>query len=84
MGLLRTIALLPLAPVEGVVWVADRLAAEADRQLTAAGDPRAQLAELADRYDRGELSDEEYEVFEEQLLRQMQPIVQRLDNEGGR
>jgi hemoglobin-like flavoprotein len=83
MGLLRAVALLPLAPLEGVVWVADRLAAEADRQLHDEGAIRAQLGEVAAAHDRGDISDDEYDVIEEQLLRQMQHSVRRLDKERG-
>ena len=82
MGLLRSLVLLPLAPVEGVAWVADRLAAEAERQLNDEGALRAQLVELAAAHDRGEIDDEQYDVIEEQLLRQMQQTVRRLDSEG--
>jgi len=81
-GLLRALALLPLAPVEGVVWVADRLATEAERQLHDDGSIRAQLGELAAAHDRGEVNDEEYDSIEERLLRQLQPTTQRLDGEG--
>ena len=84
MGLIRGLALLPLAPVAGVVWIADRLADEAERQLTDDGALRQQLADLAAAYDRGEVSSEDYDLFEEELLRQMQPTMQRLDSEDGR
>jgi hypothetical protein len=81
-GLLRALALLPLAPVEGVVWVADRLAAEAERQLHDDNSVRAQLGELAAAHDRGDLGDDEYAHIEEQLLRRLQPTTRRLDGEG--
>ena len=75
-------ALLPLAPVEGVVWMADRLAAEAERQLHDGSSLRDQLGELAAAHDNGEISDEDYDRIEEQLLRQLQPTIRRLDREG--
>ncbi|HET6818843.1 MAG TPA: gas vesicle protein GvpG [Mycobacteriales bacterium] len=84
MGLIRGLVLLPLAPVAGVVWIADRLADEAERQLHDDGALRLQLADLAAAYDRGEISADEYDRIEEELLRQMQPTVQRLDSEDGR
>jgi hypothetical protein len=83
-GLIRGLVLLPLAPVAGVVWIADRLADEAERQLTDDGALRQQLADLAAAYDRGEVGSEDYDLIEEELLRQMQPTVQRLDSEDGR
>jgi hemoglobin-like flavoprotein len=81
-GLLRALVLLPLAPVEGVAWLAERLAAEAERQLMDEGAIRAHLAELAAANDRGEISNEDYDVIEEQLLRQLQHTTRRLDSEG--
>jgi len=78
------LALLPLAPVAGVVWVADRLADEAERQLTDDAPIRGQLADLAEAHDRGEISDADYDVIEEQLLRQMQQTMRRLDSEDVR
>jgi hypothetical protein len=81
-GLLRALALLPLAPVEGVVWMADRLATEADRQLHDDSSIRGQLGELAAAHDNGDISDEDYDRIEEQLLRQLQPTTRRLDGEG--
>jgi len=83
-GLLRGLALLPLAPVAGVVWVADRLADEAERQLTDDTPIRQQLADLAEAHDRGEISEDDYDVIEEQLLRQMQQTMRRLDSEDVR
>ena len=81
MGLLTTIATLPLAPVRGVVWFADRLAAEAERQMNDDTWIREQLAQLATAYDRGEISAADYDVIEEQLLRQMQQTTRTLDSE---
>ena len=84
MGLISGLVLLPLAPVHGVAWMADRLATEAERQLTDEGAIREQLAALAAANDRGEISDDEYDAMEDRLLRLMQQTVQRLDSEGHR
>lgn len=84
MGLLRGLALLPLAPVQGVAWLADRLAAEAERQLNDEGAIRAHLAELAAANDRGDISDDEYDLIEEQLLRQLSDTTRHIDSEGWR
>jgi len=81
-GLISGLLLLPLAPVRGVAWMADRLATEAERQLTDEGAIREQLSALAAANDRGEISDDEYDAMEDRLLRLMQQTVQRLDSEG--
>jgi len=83
-GLLRGLALLPLAPVQGVAWIADQLATEAERQLGDEAAIRAHLTDLASAHDRGELDDDEYDLLEEQLLRQLQHTTTRLDGEDGR
>ena len=82
MGLISGLVLLPLAPVRGVAWMADRLATEAERQLTDEGAIREQLSALAAANDRGEISDDEYDAMEDRLLRLMQQTVKRLDSEG--
>jgi gas vesicle protein GvpG len=67
-GVIKGLLLLPLAPVRGTVWVAEQLAAEAERQL----DPRAvrqrSLLELEARRLEGEIGDEEYDRLEEEIL----------------
>ena len=84
MGLINALVTLPLAPVRGVVWLADRLADEAERQLTDDTWVREQMAELAAAYDRGEISADDYDVIEDELLQLMRHTTRRLDSEGGR
>ena len=77
MGLLTGLLTLPLAPVRGTIWVAERVLEEAERQLN---DPEAieqQIVEAEAAYDRGELSKEEFEHIEEEL-------IERLLGQGGR
>jgi Gas vesicle protein G len=68
MGLFKSLALLPLAPVQGVVWVAEQIQTQVDRQML---DPSAVLAELT-RYqealDEGVITEEEYLTVEDELL----------------
>jgi hypothetical protein len=68
MGLLTGLLTLPLAPVRGTIWVAERVLEEAERQLN---DPEAieqQIVEAEAAYERGELSEEEFEQVEEELV----------------
>jgi len=77
MGLLTGLLTLPLAPVRGTIWIAERVLEEAERQLN---DPEAieqQILEAEAAYDRGELSKEEFEHIEEEL-------IERLLGQGGR
>ncbi len=73
MGLLSGVLTLPLAPVRGVVWVADHLEQEAQRVLTEtdAATIRAQLQRLEEALHRGELDEAEFERREDELLRRL-------------
>ncbi|MFL5941362.1 MAG: gas vesicle protein GvpG [Gaiellaceae bacterium] len=68
MGLITGLLTLPLAPVRGTVWIAEQLAAEAERALREAQSPRRRLIEAERRLDLGLLTTEEYEVIEEEAL----------------
>jgi hypothetical protein len=71
MGLFRGLVTLPLAPVSGVRWVADVLAGEAERELAERQSPQRALAELDAKRANGEISDEDAEALESQLIEQM-------------
>ena len=71
MGLFAAILTAPLQPVRGVAWVAQQLLAEADRMIAEQQDPRRLLTDLARARDEGRLSDAEFEIAEEQLLRRL-------------
>jgi hypothetical protein len=69
MGLLTEILLLPLAPVRSVTWLAEKIRDEADRQMPMPDDLQAELEELDRLRESGELSPEEADLREEELLR---------------
>jgi hypothetical protein len=71
MGLLTGLLTLPLAPVRGTVWIAERLAEEAERQLDEEPAIRRALDHLQVSYELGELGDEEFEQREDELLQQL-------------
>ena len=71
MGLFTGLLTLPLAPVRGTIWIAERLLEEAERELN---DPTAieqQLLDAEERYERGEISTEDFERIEDELLRRL-------------
>lgn len=68
MGLITGLLTLPLAPVRGTVWIAEQLAAEAERELREAQSPRRRLIEAERRLELGLLTVEEYESIEEEAL----------------
>jgi hypothetical protein len=71
MGPLKALLLLPLAPVTGLRWVTEVLAEEAERELAAQQSPERALAELDARRANGEISDEDADALEDQLIEQM-------------
>ena len=68
MGLFTALLTLPLAPVRGTVWIADKVAQEAAREMTSEPAIRRRLLELELRHDMGEIDDEEFAAAESALL----------------
>lgn len=71
MGLFTGLLTLPLAPVRGTVWIAERLLDEAERQLNDPAVIEQQLLEAEGRHERGEITDEELEEIEDELVRRL-------------
>jgi hypothetical protein len=72
MGLFTGILLLPLAPVRGTIWVAEKLADEAARELDEEVVVRRLLAEAEADLERGELTMDEFEQVEDELLERLE------------
>jgi hypothetical protein len=72
MGLLTGLLLLPLAPVRGTIWIAEQLAAEAERELDDERTVRRLLLEAEAALERGELSEAEYDRIEDELLERLE------------
>jgi Gas vesicle protein G len=76
MGLFTGLLLLPLAPVRGTVWIAEQLMAEAGRELDDERIVRRLLLEAEAALERGELSEEEYDRIEDELLERLEVTAQ--------
>lgn len=74
MGLLSKLAMLPLAPVSGVVWVARRLSEYAEEEMYGEAGIRRTLAEVEAAHAAGEISDDERDRFERALLAATVPL----------
>ncbi len=75
MGFLIDLLTLPvMGPIKGVVWIAEKVAEQADRELYDEEAVRGQLMELELRYDLGEISEEEYLEAEEALLERLRIV----------
>jgi hypothetical protein len=68
MGLIGGLLTLPLAPVRGTVLIARALEREAQREAADYRTEQAQLAGLEAKHDRGELSGDELEAAQDELL----------------
>ncbi|MER5278194.1 MULTISPECIES: gas vesicle protein GvpG [unclassified Streptomyces] len=74
MGLITGLLTLPIAPVRGVIWVAEKLNDAAERELHDPAVLRAQLAVLNQELESGEISLEEFEREEERLLDRLDAV----------
>jgi hypothetical protein len=68
MGLISGLLLLPLAPVRGTVWIAERLLEQAEAELNDEGTIRAQLMEIDRAREAGEIGEAEAAEAEDILL----------------
>jgi hypothetical protein len=71
MGLFTGLLTLPLAPVRGVVWVAEQVAEEADRQLYDEDRIRGELVQLEIEAEEGRLDEEERQRMEDDLFERL-------------
>ena len=72
MGLLSGLLLLPLAPLRGTLWIAEKLAEQAARELDDETLARRLLVEAELALDRGELTVAEFEQIEDELLERLE------------
>lgn len=68
MGLLSEVLLLPAAPVRGTAWVLRQVVAEAERQYYDPSTVQRELAHLVAAYEAGEMTEDEFEAREDELL----------------
>jgi hypothetical protein len=71
MGLLTGLLTLPLAPVRGTVWLAERIAEEAARELDEELRTRRELERLQLAYEAGELEKDDFVRQEDELLERL-------------
>lgn len=71
MGLLTGLLTFPLAPVRGTVWVAEQVLEEAERQFYDPARIRRQLEDVDALREAGEISEEEAEQVEDELVERL-------------
>lgn len=68
MGLIKTLALLPVAPLRLTVWVGEKLREEADRQESSPASAVQQIDALEQAREKGHLDDEQTEELQGQVI----------------
>jgi Gas vesicle protein G len=71
MGLISGLLTLPLAPVRGTVWLAERIQEQAEEEFYDEGAIQAQLMQLEAMHAAGELTDDELSAAEDTLLERL-------------
>jgi hypothetical protein len=74
MGFLTGVLLLPLAPLRATIWLAEKLAEHAERELGDESSVRRLLVEAEIAFESGELSESEYELVEDELLARLEAV----------
>ena len=72
MGLIGEVLLLPFAPVRGSAWVIRQVLSEAERLYYDPATVRAELAQLEERLEAGEIDEEEFDRQEDELLERLE------------
>ncbi|MER5434480.1 gas vesicle protein GvpG [Streptomyces sp. NPDC002588] len=68
MGLISEVLMLPFAPVRGSAWVIGEVLREAERIYYDPATVRAELARLEERLEAGEITEDEFDRMEDELL----------------
>jgi len=71
MGLITGLLTLPLAPVRGTIWIAERIAEQAEAELNDEGAIVAHLMEIDAARQAGEISEQEAAEAEDILLERL-------------
>jgi hypothetical protein len=78
MGPLGSLLTVPVTgPLRGLLWLAEQLRDQAERELFDPDRIRQQLTELELQLDLGRISEEEYEAAEAALLEQLRHLRER-------
>ena len=78
MGFLTNLLTFPvMGPIKGVVWIAEKVNEQVEKELYDEDAVRGKLMELELRYDLEEISEEEYLEAEEVLLARLRVIRER-------
>ncbi|MEU2438021.1 gas vesicle protein GvpG [Streptomyces rubradiris] len=82
MGLISELVMLPLAPVRGGAWAIRQVLQEAERIYYDPAAIRAELARLEEQLMAGEITEEEFDRREDELLDRLETAMHSGDTTG--
>lgn len=71
-----------IIPVKGMVWIGSKLKGTAEEEITDEGKIQGRLLDLQMRFEMDEISEEEYDKKEAQLMEKLEAI-RKYKEEGG-
>ncbi|MER5376657.1 MULTISPECIES: gas vesicle protein GvpG [unclassified Streptomyces] len=77
MGLISEVLLLPFAPVRGSGWVIGQVVKEAERIYYDPAAVRAELSRLEEQLEAGEITEDEFDRMEDELLDRLEIASRR-------
>ncbi|GAA2316698.1 gas vesicle protein GvpG [Streptomyces hawaiiensis] len=82
MGLISEVLLLPLAPARGSAWAIKQVVQEAERIYYDPATVRAELGRLEEQLEAGEITEEEFDRLEDELLDRLEIASRRSAGTG--
>lgn len=82
-GLLKEVVLLPVAPMRGTLWVAERVLEKAEEDYFNPGLIRREIERVDELRRAGEISEAEAEEWEESLIERLMESRRRPGARGG-
>jgi hypothetical protein len=83
-GLIKELVLLPVAPLRGTIWVAEKISEQAEREHLSESAGVEQIDQIGEARERGEINEDRAEEAEEEVLeRQLSRVAQPKEDSGG-
>lgn len=79
--ILRLLTLPITGPIEGILWIGEQLLERANAEIDEKENLKKRLLALQLAFDMGEISEEEFEIQEEEILRAIQEQEEQLKNQ---